>query len=189
MRKIFLWMVLVPVAALARFTAADALLSAPEPLVGNVGRTERLDLLDYQKAGLTDRTVSNRLGGTARILSLSDDRIDLAPGQAQTVSLVLMPAKNDTLIGVITTLQTPAPDSKLQIFNRQWQEQPKAWAEPARKAWGKTDAPFLLTEYVLSGDTLTLHDRTDLWDKDKAPQVRELRYVWLPRKSKFTPTK
>lgn len=184
-KKLLLLVLLLPQAAMARFTAADALLSAPEQLVANVGRTERLDLLDYHKAGLTDRTVSNRLGGKARILSMDDKRIDLQGGEAQTLSIVLLPVKNDTLIGIITTLQTPAPDSQLRIYNRRWEEQPKAWEEPTCKAWGKSDATFLLTEYTLSGDTLTLHDRTDQWDKENTPAIRELRYIWNPRKSKF----
>lgn len=189
MRKTLFFILLFPLVAMARFTATDALLSAPDELVGQVGRAERLDLIDYQKAGLSNRTAPNRLGGKAGIAHFSQDRIDLLPGEAQSIAILLLPAKNDTLIGIISTLETPAPDSRLKIFNRQWEPQPKAWSEPTSKAWGNPKAEFLLTEYTFSGDTLSLHDRTDLWNKEKAPSTRTLRFRWSASKSKFVSIK
>lgn len=181
--------IIVPLGAIAEFNAEQALFSAPEKLIGYIGKTERLDMADYLRAGLTDRTVRNRRGGNARMVSLEPMRAEFMAGTGQTFVLALLPtAKNDTMIALIETLETPTPDSSMSLFDRNWNPAPKAWRAPADKEWGKPKAPFLLTEYTLSGDTLTLEDRTAEWAETGAA-VSRLKYVWNPKAAKFSKLK
>lgn len=185
MKKFAIFLILMPMTVFARFSAKEALLSAPDAAIGYIDNTNRLDMIDYLEAGQKDHTVSNGRGGRSSLAELSDSTFLIKNGEVQTISARLLAGKSDTLIAVIETLATPVPDSKLTIYNKVWQPVKKAWTEPAAKDWGKTDAKFLLTEYRLSGDTLTLTDRTAEWMEPGTP-VKRLQYVWNPKSKKFS---
>lgn len=185
MKRIALLCLILPVMASAQ-TARDFFLSAPVELVGYIDKSLRLDLLDYYDAGLgADRSVKTNRNVDACLLQFSDSTFTVKVGEVLTICGKILPAKSDTVIAMIETLATPATDSKLNIYNKEWQALPKAWAAPPDKAWGKHEATFLLTEYALEGDKLTLTDRTGEWNKDLAPQIKTLKYVWQPKSVKF----
>ena len=171
-------------------TAREFFLSAPLERVGYIDKSSRLDLLDYYSAGLgADRSVKSNHNVDARLLQLTDSTFTVKVGEVLTIAGRTLPAKSDTVIAIIETLATPAADSKLSIYNKEWKALPKAWSAPADKAWGKHEAAFLLTEYTIEGDTLILTDRTADWNKDVAPLVKELKYFWAPKFVKFKPLK
>lgn len=184
MKKIAILLMLLPLMAVAR-TAREFFLTAPMEIVSYVDDSSRLDMIDYLEAGLTDRTVMSNRNVGVRLSELTDSTVTLKAGEVQTIAMRLLPAKSDTVIAVIETLATPAPDSKLSIYNKEWQLLPKAWNAPADKEWGPHEATFLLTEYTMQGDTLTLSDRTALWNVDVAPVTKQLKYVWQPKAVKF----
>ena len=171
----------------AQESARQALISMPLTLNGMIDRTERLDMIDFFEAKLLDRTVNTRRGAKARLTELTDTTYTIENGEVEKIYVRLLPGKSDTLIAVIRTLATPTPDSSLAIFDSQWQPKEKAWREPSAKDWGKPSAKFLLTEYALRGDTLTLTDQTAAWNPDGAPTVKELKYVWNRKSEKFVP--
>ncbi len=167
-------------------TAREFFLSAPVELVGYIDKSSRLDLLDYYDAGLgADRSVKTNRNVDARLLQFTDSTFTVKVGEVLTICGKILPAKSDTVVAMIETLATPAPDSKLTIYNKEWQALSKAWTAPADKAWGKHEGTFLLTEYTIEGDTLILSDRTGEWNKDLAPQTKTLKYVWQPKSVKF----
>lgn len=184
MKKIAILLMFLPLMALAR-SAREFFLAAPAELVGYVDESARLDMIDYLEAGLPDHSVKSNRNVAVRLTELTDSTLTLKGGEVQTISFRLLLAKGDTAVAVIETLATPAPDSKLTIYNKEWKVQPKAWTAPADKEWGPTEATFLLTEYSLRGDTLTLTDRTDQWKEEVAPAVKQLKYVWQPKSAKF----
>ena len=184
MKKIAILLMLLPLMAAGR-TMREFFLTAPLDIVGYVDESSRLDMIDYLEAGLSDRTVTSNRNLGVRLAELTDSTVILKAGEVQTITLRLLPAKSDTVIAVIETLATPAPDSKLAIYNKEWQILPKSWSAPADKEWGRHEATFLLTEYTIGGDTLVLTDKTDLWNKDIAPAKKQMKYVWQPNAVKF----
>ena len=176
---------MMPMTVFARFSAKEALLSAPDAVIGYIDNTNRLDMIDYLEAGRKDHTVSNSRGGRSSLAELTDSTFIIKNGEVQTISVRLLPAKSDTLIAVIETLATPTPDARLTIYNKVWKPVKKAWTEPSAKEWGKTEAKFLLTEYTLSGDALPLTDRTADWMEPGTP-VKQFQYVWNPKSKKFS---
>ena len=185
MKKFAILLIMMPMTVFARFSAKDALLSTPDATIGYIDNTNRLDMIDYFEAGQKGHTVSNGRGGRSSLAELTDSTFVIKNGEVQTISARLLPAKSDTLIAIIETLATPTPDSRLTIYNKAWKPVKKAWTEPSAKDWGETGAKFLLTEYSLSGDTLTLSDRTDEWMEPGAP-VKRLQYIWNPKSKKFS---
>lgn len=173
----------------ADYSARQALADMPVEKIGMIDRTERLDMIDFYEANLLDRTVNNRRGGKARLTHLTDSTFTIVNGEVETISGYLLAGKSDTLVAIIRTLATPALDSKLTVYDRQWQPRTKSWTEPAMKQWGKSSAKFLLTEYQLRGDTLTLRDQTSEWNPEWAPKVKELKYLWNRKSEKFVPLK
>lgn len=184
MKKIALILLFLPLFAIGQ-SAREFFLSAPAETLGSIDRNQRLDMIDYLGAGLSDRSVINARGGESRLVELTDSSFVVKNGEVQTISAHLLAGKSDTLIAVIETLLTPAPDSRLAVYNKEWKPQAKAWSAPADREWGKFSAEFLLTEYSLRGDTLTLTDRTDQWNSEGAPSVRRLLYLWNPKSKKF----
>lgn len=170
-------------------SARQALIEMPLTLNGMIDRTERLDMIDFFDAKLLDRKVNTRRGGKARLTELTDTTFTIENGEVEKIHVRLLPGKSDTLIAVIRTLQTPTPDSQMTIYNSQWQPKEKAWSEPTAKDWGKPTAKFLLTEYSLEGDTLTLTDRTAGWNAEGTPKIKTLRYIWKRKSEKFVPLK
>ncbi|MBD5361757.1 MAG: DUF3256 family protein [Bacteroides sp.] len=184
MKKLAILLMFLPLMAVAR-SVSEYFLAAPMDLVGYVDETARLDMIDYFNAGQTDRAPMSSRNLRVKLTELTDTAMTLKAGDVQTISLRLLPAKSDTVIAVIETMATPALDSKLTIYNKEWKPIPKAWNAPADKEWGKHEASFLLTEYHLEGDTLTLIDNTAQWDEQVAPAVKQLKYVWQPKSVKF----
>lgn len=185
MKQFAIFLILMPMTVFARFSAKEAFLSAPDAVVGYIDHTKRLDMIDYFEAGMKDHSVSNSREGQSSLAELSDSTFVIKNGKVQTISARLLASKSDTLIAVIETLATPTPDSRLYIYNKVWKQVKNTWSEPSMKDWGKPEAKFLLTEYNISGDTLTLTDRTAEWMEPGAP-VKRLRYVWNPKSKKFS---
>lgn len=101
------------------FTAESAFVDAPLEIFPTIDRTTRLDMIDYYNSG-SDKPSKNAFKGNARILSISDSQITLTTSDIQEVSLSLIPHRGDTIIMMITTVKTPAEDSDIRFFTRNW---------------------------------------------------------------------
>lgn len=107
-------------ASTQKLTAESAFVNAPLEIFPTIDRTTRLDMIDYYNSG-SDKPSKNAFKGNARVLSLSESQIVLTTSDIQEVALSLVPHKNDTIIMMITTLQTPAEDSDVKFYSRNWQ--------------------------------------------------------------------
>lgn len=175
------------VPALARFTAEHALLTAPAQVISPILPETARDLVDYARDGRVNRELVSAFGAKSSILSLDSVQAVLQPDSAQTLTLTLLPMKGDTLIALIQTLETPAKDSRMVIYNRQWRPQPKLWSEPGIKQWlndegsknrqkAEDSTPFIMAEYALDPATgiLTIYNRTE----NQQYLKHFLRYQW-----------
>ena len=187
------------VAASAQSSAAKALVGVPSTLVSGLSSSQLADLIDYWEAGLQTHTLLTPLGDNARLLELTNEvaRLELGPGSF--TELVMLPWKNDTLTAVVTTVETPARDSHLTLYDSRWRPVKSGWKEPKLADWAidkrsretvEANVPFMLAEYSLDPKTgvLTLTRTIDSWlSKDARPDVRplmfnELKYRWIDGK-------
>ena len=101
-------------------TAADFFANAPLRIFPTIDRTTRLDMLDYYRSG-SDKPSKNAFKGNARVLAASPSQITFSTSDVQEVELSLIPHRGDTLLMVITTVSTPAPDSEVRFYTTAWE--------------------------------------------------------------------
>ena len=117
---IVLTMALLPLDGAAR-TIADFFASEPGNVFPLLTRTNRLDLVDYYNSGQTV-AVPNNLGGTSQLEALDSAYLKLQTSGSKVVEMrMLTTGSRDTVMVVIETVLTPVPDSKLTLWNSQWQ--------------------------------------------------------------------
>lgn len=183
---------------LSAATAARMFADAPRAIFPLLDRNTRLDMLDYFNSGLRNES-KNMLDGGSAITALSDTAISVSVTDASSVSLILLPTPADTLVAVISTVNTPAPDSKISIYSSDWKQIPtaKLFKVPGLDNWltaeGKKNStqvqtlvPFMLVAYDIDPKTLTLtltNNTPQFLSDDVAETVRPyfhhtLTYVW-----------
>lgn len=183
-------------------TAEEAFKTAPQSVLPLIDAGTRLDMLDYYNAGV-DRAARNTLYGNSRITSLSPQAITVRATAASNVEMVVVPStKGDTAIVVITTVETPVPDSKVAIYTSGWA--PLKFTAPDLDDWlvNKRDRdeveallPFLLTSCRFNPPTQTFvffNNTEQLVGKEVyEPLSLLLRhyivYGWEPEKNTLTP--
>lgn len=149
--------------SVAQFTARQAFIAAPYRYAALTDSMARLDMLDYFDAGAKHSTPT-MAGDRATITAITPSRLNLQIDSIYFASYCLLPAtKGDTIIALLETYALPALDSRLQLFNRQWQPLPKALPNLPLSA---ANTPC---EYRLHGDTLTLSSplKTYIWNPTK----------------------
>ena len=113
-------MALLPLDGAAR-TIADFFASEPGNVFPLLTRTNRLDLVDYYNSGQTV-AVPNNLGGTSQLVALDSAYLKVQTSESTGVEVrMLTTGTRATVIVVIETVLTPVPDSKLALWNSQWQ--------------------------------------------------------------------
>ena len=117
---IMLLMALMPLTTVAR-TITDLLASEPGRIFPLLTRTARLDMVDYYNSGQTV-TLPNNLGGESGLVVLDVDYLKLKTSGSKVVEMRMWTdGRKDTVIAVIETVMTPVPDSRLTLWNAQWQ--------------------------------------------------------------------
>lgn len=184
----------------AQLTASKAFVEAPRNVIPLLDRNARLDMLDYFNSGLTNKT-SNKLNGTSAITAVDPMQVAVQMTDASTCHIALLPAQSDTLIAVISTVNTPAPDSKMTVYSSGFARDltASAFAKPTLKEW-ITDpsmlstveamVPFLLISYSYNPDsaTLTLTNNTQKFLSDDVYAIVEpylkksIVYKWTGKK-------
>lgn len=162
-----IYCMLAPVAMHA-LTAREAFVSAPKRIIPLIDNNTRLDMLDYFSSGM--KTASNNaLNGKSSVTALSDAAISINLTDASTIDIAVLPCGNDTVIAVIKTVATPAPDSKLSVYSKDWNTDLTAssFTKPLLKDWLTSEGrknqatvestvPFLLVGYSFDPATMTL---------------------------------
>lgn len=125
---------------------ADFFIEAPTATLPLSRPTARMDMLDYYNSG--SRTgVSNSLGGSSFILEKSAERLVVKASGASTVEYDMIVNGADTLIAVITTVATPQPDSRIDIYRADtWELTPSQPQMPGIKDFLKAGASLSQTD-------------------------------------------
>lgn len=210
-------------AALARDpgpdVAARCFEQAPTSVLPLISKNTRLDMIDYFRAG-SDRQSANQLDGPARITALERNLIAFEAGSGlRCQMLVIDNYRFDKsagewvpiyVIGLIETLDTPIPDSKITFYDSKWQPIKGAFTPPRLADWlttrnkdeiemVKRTLPFITVEYAFDPQTLAVIATPTISryfvadDAEAAKALALLRpaitYRWDDRKQKFVMTK
>lgn len=157
---------LISFTAGAQFTAAEAFTTAPAGIFPLLDKNARLDMVDYYNSGLNTPS-ANRLQGRSAITSLTPATLTVKITDSSSAQIALLPAGNDTIIAVVSTVATPGLDSTLKFYDRSWRQLPadkyftapgwKDWVTPGHDASEITAyTPFMLASYFIDPDTSTL---------------------------------
>lgn len=213
LRKLFLSIAGIAVSMTAVFPVnaaqpvAEAFKTAPSGLLPLLAKNTRLDMIDYFNSGM-DTPSKNELGGNSRIESMTDESIILTVSSASKAQLATLPYGNETLVAFISTVETPASDSKMSVFTFDWSQDltEKTFKEPEIKDWltaegKKKDSeveammPFMLVAYSYDPATkiLTLTNNSASFISDDVYKIvspyikKQLTYRWNGKK--FEPVK
>lgn len=152
----------------AQITATEAFTSAPRKVMPMLDQTTRLDMVDYFNNGMSTSS-TNLLNGRSRITALSDNQLTVELSDASTCDMIVLQGERNQLIAVITTVATPAPDSRMSVYSSDWKRDITAsvFTKPTLTDWltpeGKKNraeveslVPFLLISYTYNPETATL---------------------------------
>ena len=121
MTKRLILMVAVMLAMLAgeARTVRDFFASEPGQVFALLPRTARLDMLDYYDNG-TIVKASNNMGTDSQLDTVTDNFLRIHTSAVRTVEMRLMQWKNDTIIALVETVETPVKDSRITFYNKHW---------------------------------------------------------------------
>ncbi|MDE6651479.1 MAG: DUF3256 family protein [Paramuribaculum sp.] len=173
-------------AAFAQLSASRAFAEAPQTVFPLLDHNTRLDMIDYFNSGMTTPS-KNAMDGKSRITALSPVKLEISMTDASTYELAVLPTSDgDSVIALITTVATPAPDSQMAIFSKDWSRNltNTAFSKPTLADWltdeGKDNigevegiVPFLLVSYSYNPDTQKL-EITNNTAKFVSPELYEL---------------
>ena len=115
-----LLMALLPLTVEAH-TIADLFASEPGYIFPLLTRTARLDMVDYYNSG-QKVNLPNNLAGESGLVELDSVYLKLNASGSKVVEMCMWTdGRKDTVIAVIETVMTPLPDSRLTLWNAQWQ--------------------------------------------------------------------
>lgn len=111
----------LPLLASAR-TIGDFFVSETGNVFALLEQSDRMDMVDYYKSGKKMK-VSNVMDGQSSIDTLTTDFMKMKLSDAHEVAMWMYPSgKSDTLLVVIETFQLEVPDSKIRVFDSNWNE-------------------------------------------------------------------
>lgn len=113
-------------------TIKDFFISEPGNVLPLISQRTRMDMIDYFNAGrMAD--VKNNLGKSSRFNKVTDDYMSIRISGSSTVEMLLMPiSKKDTVIITITTVELPAKDSRVAVYDTEWKPvETKRYFKPA----------------------------------------------------------
>lgn len=136
-----LLLMMVAVVSEAR-TVADLFGSEPGQVFGLLPRTVRLDMVDYYRSGQTV-AARNNMGGDSQFESMDSVYLRLRSSASTIVEMRLLASKRDTIIMVITTVQTPVADSRITFWDTEWHplRASKLFHAPQMDDFIKSDMP------------------------------------------------
>lgn len=115
-----LLMALLPLTVDAR-TITDLFASEPGYIFPLLTRTARLDMVDYYTSG-QHVALPNNLGGDSELVELDSAYLKVKTSGSKVLEMCMWTdGRKDTVIAVIETVMTPLPDSRLTLWNAQWQ--------------------------------------------------------------------
>lgn len=99
---------------------ADIWTNMPAHIMPNIGKNARLDMIDLYNAGMSAK-IPTYTGDTVQLVTLGDTYLNLRTSKASTVQIKLINAGKKPLYAVITTVEGPAPNSHIDLYESNWQ--------------------------------------------------------------------
>lgn len=99
---------------------ADIWTNMPIHIMPNIGKNARLDMIDLYNAGMSAK-IPTYTGDTVQLVTLGDTYLNLRTSKASTVQIKLINAGKKPLYAVITTVEGPAPNSHIDLYESNWQ--------------------------------------------------------------------
>lgn len=140
----------------------------PDQKIPQLEHAWRKDLIDLYTAG-KEAKLKNTMNGYSTLQKLTPDYLLLETTERSTMEMKLLPLVNKTyVVCVITTVNGPVPDSRVEFFTTEWQPlESEDMFVPVEAGWflkeeaDKTDPAYLdaisrldmnLIHYTLSPD-------------------------------------
>lgn len=181
---------------------ANAFKNAPSTIIPLLSTDTRLDMIDYFTSNMSTPS-KNQWGGKSVIDAMTPESMHIVLTPASELQIIALPAGADSLIAVISTVSTPAPDSKMTVYSSDWRQNltAKTFTAPDIKDWltdeGRRNSdmvemhlPFMLVSYVYepASKMLTLTNNSQSFLAQEVyemlqPYLREtLTYHWNGKK-------
>lgn len=122
MKKILLFIVMIwAVSAVRAQDMAPLFVAMPDAMVPQLEDAWRKDLIDLYTSG-KEAKLKNTMNGMSSLKKLTDNYLLLQVSDNSTIELKLFPLVNNTeIIGMITTVNGPVPDSRIAFYTTEWQ--------------------------------------------------------------------
>ena len=104
-------------------TAADVWCEMPKSMQPTIDSIARLDMIDLYRAGMK-ATAPTLLGDTAQLITMNDTYLLLRTSKASTMQIKCIKHKKKTLYAIVTTVEGPAPNSHIVLYNESWKTIP-----------------------------------------------------------------
>ncbi len=163
------------VASFGQLTAKQVFAEAPQSVFPLLDHDTKLDMIDYFESGMSTAS-KNAMEGKSRITAMSPEKLGIAMSEASEYELCLLPrVSGDTVVALISTVATPAPDSRMTVYTGDWGSNitSQVFSKPALSEWlteegqaraGEVEGlvPFLLVSYSYdpASATLTMKNNT-----------------------------
>ena len=169
----------------------DCIAQMPDSVLALLTKVNRADCIDFREAGM-EAKVTNRLGGTTELSTLTDDYALWQYTSASQVEMKLLPLTDTTsVVCVVHTVQTPVADSRMAFYDAA-----DGTPLPCSRFFSPTSDSSSLTFHSsllrLSSDSLTLQAElhSEAYEPDGegavlVPSSTVTRYDWA--ESRFIP--
>lgn len=105
-------------------TAKDYFLKMPDSFLPYLTKVNKEDMPDFIDSKMVAK-VKNRFQSTTEMKQLTDDYLLIESTPSSTLQLKVLPVKEkDPILALITTVNGPVPDSRVQFFTSEWKELP-----------------------------------------------------------------
>lgn len=173
MKRLILFILLCVFVMGVKAQEMDALfVSMPNQYIPQLDDAWRKDLIDLYNSG-KEAKLKNTMTGFSTLKKLTPDYLLLQTTERSTVEMKLLPLVNNTyVICMVTTVNGPAPDSRVQFFTTDWEPLPSSdLFTPVPAGWfikedaDRNSVAFVeatsrldmdLIHYTLNPDALTL---------------------------------
>lgn len=121
--KRFLLAILISFVSISYIKAYNAIsqqfIDAPFDLIPTISRSTRMDMLDYYESGLA-RPSTSYFGDEILITELTDNSLSATTSDHCQIKLYLSTLDTDTFTVAIETIQIPAEESRIYIYDKNW---------------------------------------------------------------------
>lgn len=122
-------------------TIEDIYINMPDSLNPTLSKQNRLELLEYYKAGQKD-SIRNRFGNKAIVINLDsiNNLLTIKNTPVSTFQLKIFVVNTKPTIGIISTVCSSICQSYVQFYDTSWHVMPLKFEMPKAEEWLKMDS-------------------------------------------------